>query len=321
MPGWTIKPWREPMQHESSVSGTWRALSNESASAIEKAGRAVVAVHARRRIPASGVHWRPGIVVTADHTLERDEEITVTLPDGRTAAATLAGRDPTTDLAILKLEGLGLPVAEIGDIAALKVGHWVLAAGRTSEGGARASLALVGVVGPAWRTWRGGQLDHTVRLDRRLHPNFSGGPAVDDQGRVLGINTSALSRYAAVVIPASTVERVSAELEKKGHIGRGYLGVGMQPVRLPRKLRESLKLASETGIMIVGVEPESPAEKAGVTLGDVLVALDASPIRDIDDVQAYLAGERIGKPVKASIIRGGRLVEVVIAVGERPAAN
>ena len=309
------------MQHESSVSGTWRALSNESASAIEKAGRAVVAVHARRRIPASGVHWRPGIVVTADHTLERDEEITVTLPDGRTAAATLAGRDPTTDLAILKLEGLDLPVAEIGDIAALKVGHWVLAAGRTSEGGSRASLALVGVVGPAWRTWRGGQLDHTVRLDRRLHPNLSGGPAVDDQGRVLGINTSALSRYAAVVIPASTVERVSAELEKKGHIGRGYLGVGMQPVRLPRKLRESLKLASETGIMIVGVEPESPAEKAGVTLGDVLVALDASPIRDIDDVQAYLAGERIGKPVKASIIRGGRLVEVVIAVGERPAAN
>ncbi len=131
------------MQHESSVSGTWRALSNESASAIEKAGRAVVAVHARRRIPASGVHWRPGIVVTADHTLERDEEITITLPDGRTAAATLAGRDPTTDLAILKLEGLDLQVAEIGDIAALKVGHWVLAAGRTSEGGSRASLALV----------------------------------------------------------------------------------------------------------------------------------------------------------------------------------
>ena len=307
------------MQHESSVSGTWRALSNESASAIEKAACAVVAVHARRRIPSSGVHWRPGIVVTADHTLERDEEITVTLPDRSTAAATLAGRDPSTDLAILKLEGPDLPVAEIGDIMALKVGHWVLAAGRTSEGGSRASLALVGVVGPAWRTWRGGLLDHTVRLDRNLHPNFSGGPALDDRGRVLGVNTSALSRYAAVVIPASTVERVATELEKKGHIGRGYLGVGMQPVRLPRKLRESLTLPSEAGIMVVAVEPESPAERAGVTLGDVLVALDASPMRDLDDVQAYLAGERIGKPVKASIIRGGALAEVVIAVGERPA--
>ena len=309
------------MLHESSVSSTWRALSHESASVIEKAGGAVVAVHARRRIPASGVHWRPGIVVTAAHTLERDEEIIVTLPGGRTAGATLAGRDPSTDLAILKLEDPNLPVAELGDITTLKVGHWVLAVGRTSEGGSRASLALVGVVGPAWRTWSGGLLDHTVRLDRNLHPNFSGGPAVDDQGRMLGINTSALSRYAAVVIPASTVERVAAELEQKGHIGRGYLGLGMQPVRVPRKLRESLNLSSETGIMIMRVEPDGPAERAGVMLGDVLVALDASPVRDIDDVQFYLRGEQIGKPVKASIIRGGTLAELVIAVGERPAAS
>ena len=309
------------MLHESSVSNTWRALSHESASVIEKAGSAVLAVHARRRIPASGVHWRPGIVVTASHVLERDEEITVTLPGGRTAGATLAGRDPSTDLAILKIEDSKLPVAELGDITTLKVGHWVLAAGRTSEGGSRASLALVGVVGPAWRTWSGGLLDHTVRLDRNLHPNFSGGPALDDQGRMLGINTSALSRYAAVVIPASTVERVAAELEQKGHIGRGYLGLGMQPVRLPRKLRESLKLSTETGIMIMRVEPEGPAERAGVMLGDVLVALDASPVHDIDDVQSYLSGEQIGKPVKASIIRGGTLVELVVAVSERPAAS
>jgi len=309
------------MQHESSVSGTWRALSSEFAGAIEKAGRAVVAVHGRRRIPSSGVHWRPGILVTADHALERDEEITVTLPDGGNAAAVLAGRDPGTDLAVLKIEGLGLPAAEIGDITALKPGHWVLAAGRTTEGGARASVAMVAVVGPAWRTWRGGLLDHTVRLDRNLHPNFSGGPILDEQGRLLGINTSALSRYAAVVVPAATVERVTAELEKKGYIGRGYLGVGMQPVRLPRKLRESLKLAGETGIMVVAVEPHSPAEQAGVMLGDVLVALETSPIRDIDDVQTYLAGEHIGKPVKASIIRGGNLENAVITVGERPAGN
>jgi S1-C subfamily serine protease len=309
------------MQNESSVSGTWRALSSAAASAIEKGGAAVVAVHARRRIPASGVHWRPGIVVTAEHTLERDEEIGVTLPDGRTAVGTLAGRDPSTDVAILRIESVDLPVPEIGDITTLKVGHWVLAAGRTSEGGSRASLALVGVVGPAWRTWRGGVLDHTVRLDRNLHPNLSGGPTVDDQGRILGINTSGLSRYAAVVIPASTVERVAKELEKKGRIGRGYLGVGMQPVRLPRNLRELSKVGSETGVMIMRVEPESPAERAGVTLGDVLVALDETPVRDVDDVQACLTSEHIGKPVKASIIRGGALAEVVIAVGERPVAN
>src|SRR5262245_57910784 len=148
-----MKTSEEPMQNESSISGTWRALSHESASVIEKAGAAVVAIHARRRIPASGVHWRPGIVVTADHTLERDEDISVTLPDGRTVVGVLAGRDPSTDVAILKIEGADLPVPEIGDIKTLKVGQWVLAAGRTSEGGARASLALVGVVGTAWRTW------------------------------------------------------------------------------------------------------------------------------------------------------------------------
>jgi S1-C subfamily serine protease len=309
------------MQHESVVSNTWRALSSESANAIEKVGYAVVAVHGRRRIPASGVHWRSGIVVTADHTLERDEEITVTLPDGGSVAASLAGRDPSTDLAILKIEAPGLSVAEVGDITALKVGHWVLAVGRTAEGGSRAGLALVGVVGTAWRTWRGGLLDLTVRLDRNLHPNFSGGPTVDHQGRVLGINTSALSRYSAVVIPASTVERVATELERKGHVERGYLGVGMQAVRLPRKLRESLRLSGETGIMVLGVEPESPAERAGMTLGDVLVGLDASPVRDIDDLQAFLIGEYIGKPVKASIIRGGTLIEVVIVVTKPPSVN
>jgi serine protease DegQ len=309
------------MQQESSFSNMWRALSNDSAGAIEKAGAAIVAVQAGRRIPASGIHWRPGIIVTADHALERDDEIMVTLPGGSTVTTSLAGRDPSTDLAVLRVEGHGLPLPEIGDTATLKVGHWVLAAGRTAEGGPRASLALVGVVGPAWRSWRGGLLDFTVRLDRNLHPNFSGGAIVNDQGQLLGISTSALSRYAAVVIPVSTIQRVVGELEKNGYIGRGYFGISMQPVRLPRKLRESLKLAGEIGIMVAGVESESPAEKAGVMLGDVLVALDANPVRDIDDLQGYLTLDYIGKPVKVSILRGGVLTDIVIAVGKRPAVD
>jgi S1-C subfamily serine protease len=319
------------MQQESTSTGTtgstggWASLSREFAGVVEKVGGAVVAVHGRRRIPSSGLHWRAGIVVTSDQALQRDEDITITLPDGRSVAATLAGRDPSTDLAILKLEGsqsesskLGLP--EVADLSTLKVGHPVLVAGRTSEGGVRATLALVGVVGPAWRTWRGGTLDGTVRLDRNLHPNFAGGPVIDHQGRVLGISTPALSRYGAVVIPAATLERVTSELGKKGHVGRGYLGIGMVPVRLPRKLRDAAKLANEVGLMVVGVEPDSPAEQTGVTLGDVLVALDASPLRDTDDLQAHLTAERIGKAVKASIIRGGALTEAIITVGERPSA-
>jgi len=154
-------------------------------------------------------------------------------------------------------------------------------------------------------------------LDRNLHPNFAGGPVVDHQGRVIGISTPALSRYGAVVIPASTVERVTAELEQKGHLGRGYLGVGMIPIGLPKKLRDTVKVSEEVGLMVVGVEPDSPADQAGVTLGDVIVALDASPLRDTDDLQAHLTAERIGKAVKTSIIRGGKLMEVPITVGER----
>src|SRR5262245_16022482 len=311
----------EQMQKKPSLSGTWQALSAEAAIAIEKAGATVLSVHGRGRIPASGVHWRPGIVVTAEHALERDEEIKITLPGGRTSIGTVAGRDSTTDLAIVKIDETGLPTPEIGDITTLRVGNLILVAGRTSEGGSRASLALVGVVGPAWQTWKGGLLDHTLRLDRNLHPNLSGGPAVDDRGRVLGINTSAFSRYAAVVVPTLTVERVALELEKKGHIEHGYLGIGMQPVRLPPKYRELLKAGGDSGIMIMRVEPGSPAESAGVALGDVLVALDETPVRDTDHMQAFLASERIGKSLKASIIRGGGLTEVAIVVGRRPLAN
>ena len=322
------------------LTGVWRAISNEFASVVEKASSPVVAVHGRRRIPSSGVHWKPGIIVAAEHSLERDEEVTITLAGGTSIAAEVAGRDPSTDVAILKVgthpatndpgnaksgaqaEGKAevgkLSLPEFADPSRLKVGHWVLAAARTSEGSPRASFALLGVVGPAWRSWRGGVLDLTLRLDRRLHPNFSGAPVVTSDGGVLGIATSGLSRYGAVVIPATTVDRVAAELEKKGHIGRGFLGIGLAPVRIPRRLRESLQITQETGMLVMAVEAESPADKAGVVLGDLLVALDGNPVRDTDDVQGSLAAERIGKPVEASMIRGGAATDIVITVGEHP---
>jgi len=309
------------MPQDSSASNVWRALSDDFANAINRANESIVTVHARRRIPSSGVHWRAGIIVTADHTVERDEEITVTLSDGRNAPAALVGRDSSTDIAILKIDAGNLPVAEKIDAATLKTGNLILAAGRTAEGAVRASSALVGVTGPALRTWQGGQLDLTVRLDRRLHPNLSGGPALDEQGRVYGINTSGLSRLASLVIPASTVDRVSTELEKKGHIGRAYLGVGMQPVRLSAKLQDTLKISNEIGVMIASVEPDGPAEKAGAMLGDVLITLDGKPLSGLRSVQSFLLGAHVGNAVKTSIIRGGALIEVVITVGERPAAN
>jgi S1-C subfamily serine protease len=277
----------------------------------------VVAVNARPRMPSSGVHWRQGVVVTAEHTIKREEEITVMLPDGRSIPATLAGRDASTDLAVLKLQGGELSTAEIGGSATLKVGHLVLAVGRPGERGLSASMGVVSALGGAWRGWSGGQIDQFVRLDLTLYPGFSGGPLVDAQGRVVGINTSG-PRSMVLAIPTSTVNRVVDQLLEKGHIARGYLGLGMQPVRLPDTLKNALNLPTQGGIIVVAIEPDSPAERAGVLIGDILVALDGRSMSDTADVLAMLGPERVGAEVKASFIRGGVLSELMIPVGERP---
>lgn len=300
------------------LTGTLVGLSNDLAGAVERAGAGIVAVNARHRVPSSGVHWRAGVVVTADHTVERDEEITVTLPDGRGVPATLAGRDPGTDVAVLKLQGAELPVAAIGDDASLKVGHFVLAVARPGESGLSASVGVISAIGGAWRTWRGGQIERLVRLDLTLYPGFSGGALVDAQGRVAGIVTSGLSRGMGLAIPASTVNRVTDQLLAKGRIARGYLGVGMQPVTIPDTLVSKLGLSGSGGLVIVSVQGGGPAEQAGLMVGDILVALEGQPISDTDHVQAMLDPERVGKTVSARLVRGGEPAEVAIIVGERP---
>lgn len=300
------------------AAGVLLGLSNDLAGAVERAGRAVVAVNARQRLPSSGVIWRPGVVVTADHTVERDEEITVTLPDGKSVAATLAGRDHSTDLAILKLQGSELRAADIGDSAELRVGHLVLAVGRPGEGGLGASVGVISALSGSWRTWRGGQIDQFVRPDLTLYPGFSGGPLVDARGRVVGINTSGLSRSMGLAIPSSTINRVVDTLLTTGRIARGYLGLGMQPVRLPDNVKNALELSGNGGLIVVTVEEGGPAEKAGVLIGDVLVILEGKPVADTDDVQALLGAEYVGKAVAAKVVRGGVATDLTITVGERP---
>jgi S1-C subfamily serine protease len=303
----------------SEASGALLALSNDLAGAIERAGRVVVGVNARPRVPSSGVHWRQGVIVTADHTIKREEDITVALPDGRSVTATLAGRDASTDLAVLKVPEGACPTAEIGDSSGLKVGHLVVAVARPGERGRSlsASMGVVSAVGGAWRTWSGGQIDQFVRLDLTLYTGFSGGPLVDAQGLIVGVNTSG-PRNMVLAVPTSTVNRVVDQLLDKGRIARGYLGLGMQPVRLPDTMRNALKLSGHGAIIIVAVQPDSPAERVGVLIGDVLVALDGKPVSDTSDVLAMLGPERVGGEVRASIIRGGILSERLIPVGERP---
>ena len=288
------------------------SLSNDLAAAVERAAPAVVAVHARR-LPSTGIHWRPGIVVTAEHTVRTAEDITVTMADGRSLPAVLAGRDPGTDLAVLRVADAGSVVATLGDDTALKVGHMVLALGY----GPRASWGVISALGPRWRSWRGGDIDRLVRLDLVLYPGFSGGPLVDAAGRVVGLNTSGLARETRLALPVTMVTRVADELLQKGHVSRGYLGLSMQPVRLPEPLRAQLGLG-DGALIVVMVEPSGPAARAGVLLGDVLVALDGEPVGDLDDVQARLGSDRVGAEISAVVLRGGVRTELRITVGEQP---
>jgi S1-C subfamily serine protease len=302
---------------ESEGASALLALSHELAESVEQAGRAVVAVHGRPRLPSSGVHWRQGVIVTADHTVKREEEVSVGLPDGRMISALLAGRDASTDLAVLKLREVEFRTAERDDAVSLRVGHVVLAVARPGERGLSASWGVISALGGPWHTWYGGQVDQFIRVDLTLYPGFSGGPLVDAHGRVVGINTSG-PRGMVLTLPCSTVDRVVGQLLENGRIAHGYLGVGMQPVRLPEALQRTLNLPGAGGVIIVAVEPESPAERAGLLIGDVVVALDGVPVSDTADVQGVLGPERVGSTVVASIMRAGQLAERVITVGERP---
>jgi len=293
-------------------------LSNELANLVQAFQSQVVAVHGRAHYPSSGVHWRPGLVVTADHTVGRDEDIEVTLPGGKRGDATLAGRDPGTDLAVLKVEGLG-PVAAYaagGDSAS--VGELALVLGRSPDSGPNASLGVISAISGPWRTWRGGRLDKYIRLDVTLFPNSSGGAVVDCRGGLLGIATSGLSRIAGLAIPASSVNRVVDALVEKGYVPHGYLGIGVQSVAIPEPLRSSLALSGKTGVMVVSVEPGGPADQAGVLLGDILLGIGDTQLEEIEELQSFSDSGVIGKPVKAKLIRAGALRQVEIIVGERP---
>lgn len=299
------------------TAGVLESLSNDLAGAVDRAGQSVVAIHARRRIPASGIHWRPGIIVAAHHTIQRDEEITVSLADGSSVAATLVGRDPTTDLAVLKVDEAKVPVASFAESSGLRVGALVLALGRPGSA-ITASLGVVSAIGGEWRTWHGGTIDRFVRLDVSIYDGFSGGPLIDAGGRVLGLNTSGLSRGAALAIPAETVNRVVDQLLKSGRVARGYLGLGMQAVRLPAALVERLQMPNDIGLMVVSAEPGGPGDRAGILIGDVLIAVGDTPVSDPAELLAFLGGDQIGKPVTAKLIRAGEPTTVPITVGERP---
>jgi S1-C subfamily serine protease len=213
-----------------------------------------------------------------------------------------------------------LKPAEIGSSDVAKVGNLVLAVGRTSaEGGVTASFGIINNIGGAWRTWRGDEIERFISLDLAIYLGFSGGALVNSDGKVLGINTSAFGRGLALTIPAETVNRVVDVLLTKGKITKPYLGIGTQVVPIPETLRGKLGLEQLSGLMMLTVEADGAAEKAGVLIGDVLLSIDDKPTLEPADVQAALWGKEAGNTVNAKVLRGGELVEIEIVLGERPA--
>ena len=299
-------------------SSSLAALSDQLADAVASAARAVVSVHARSRLPSTGIHWRDGVVVTTDATVRRDADITITLPDGRNVPATLAGRDGGTDLAALRIEEGLLPVADLGQPDQLRPGHLVLALGRLGDAGPRAAFGAVSATGGSWRCWKGGEIDLWLQSDLTLYPGFGGGPLVDAEGRVLGVNSGGLSRPLATTIPVSTVNRVLDQLLRRGFVPRGWIGAAMQPVRFTPPLRKRLGLERDGGLVLVSIEPDAPAALAGLLVGDVIIALGGSPVEHPDAVLAVLAGDVIGKTIPVDLVRGGTRVQAEILIGERP---
>ena len=293
-------------------------LSNTLAQATERAAARVVAVHTESRGSSSGVVWRSGVIITSEHALRRDDEIQVTLPHGRVVSATLAGRDPSTDIAVLKCSEADSAVPEFGVADNLKPGSLTLIVGRTRASGPIAALGVVSLVGPDRRTWTGSSLAPYIRLDVRLQPTAIGGAVIDVHDNAVGIATPRFTRFGAIAVPASTVNKITDTLLKEGRIPRGYLGVGLQPVRLPDALRETLQRNEKTAAIILEVHPDGPAGKAGMVIGDILVSLAGRPVTRLEDVQSLLDGDAIGKSLPLKFVRGGSVREGTVVVAERP---
>lgn len=296
------------------MSNPFTEFSNYLTSAVEKGGESTVTVDARKRYPASGIAYAEDLVLTADHVVMR-EDIKVILPDGKSLSASIAGRDAGSDLALLRVaERVLKPAKTSNDV---KVGQLVLALGRLNTSGMQASWGIVtAIAGPA-RTHRGGLLDEYISTETTPYPGFSGGPLVNTEGEVLGLNTSGLTHGSSLTIPAKVAWRIADELAKHGSVKRGYLGVRTQPVEIPEAARKSLKREQKSGLLVLWLEENGPAQQGGLFVGDTIVAVAGQPVSDPDDLFAALKSETVGKSVVVEVLRGGKAETVNVTVGER----
>jgi S1-C subfamily serine protease len=301
----------EPTINTTSVL---RTLSNQMADAVERISPALVVVNGRQRQPASGIVYAQDRILTANHVLERADQITIQTHDERTLPAQVIGRDPATDLAVLRVADLGLQAAPIANEQA-RVGQLVIALGRNPTDGPMASVGIVSTVSGPLRTERGGTVERYIRTDAIPYPGFSGGPLIDAEGRVVGMLTTGLVDGIPLALPLDIVAQIAETLTTQGIIKRGYLGISSQLIELPTAQRAGR--SNEHGLLIVRVEEQSPAQQAGVLIGDILLTLDGHTLNDAEDLHLVLTGDRVGKTIPLEVIRGDALHTLNITVGQR----
>ncbi len=299
-------------------NGVLASLSNDLAAAVEQAAQSVVTVFGRQRMPATGIVWtESGLIVSANHVVERDEDIHVDTPDGQHLSTSVVGRDPNSDLVLLKLEGAELTPA-VRASREPKVGQLVLAVGRPGKSGPMASLGVIGLIGgKGGRDQRRNQLGNFLKTDAAMLPGFSGGPLVDAWGEILGLNSSTLGRGSGFTLPNATIEKVVASLQQHGKVRRGFLGVSAQAVAVNDQLAESLGLESRKALVIVGLESGGPAEQQGLFIGDIIVRVGDTAVGSVDQLMEQLSGDVVGQSVDIAVIRGGELTSKSIVAGER----
>ncbi len=294
-------------------------LSSGLQGAVARAARSTLLVSARRRLPSSGIVWSSdGLILTAAHTIERDDEIEVGLPNDERVAATLIGRDPGSDLALLRASGVELEAAPRAAAGAVAVGALVLSVARPGPGGPVAALGILSAVGGSWRAGRGNAVGGFLRTDSTMYPGFSGGPLVDITGEALAMNTSRYARGGGgFAVPLAAAQPVVEALLERGHVSRAFLGIASQPTQLPDTLAAKVGGQGEA-LLVATVDEESPAGRAGLLIGDLLVTLDDQPVRDTDDLLTLLGPQRIGVTIALTVLRGGEVLELSVEPTERP---
>lgn len=292
-----------------------QGFSDQLAALVESASKSVVRVDARYRIAGTGIVWASDVILTADHVVEREEGIQVSF-NGNSHPVELVGRDPSTDIAALRVKGASLTPANIGDPKALKLGHLVAALGRPWG---EEPIASVGVVSGKGLGFRGRSRlrDGLIQTDLVLYPGFSGGPLIDASGRVVGMNSATLGRGISFAVPADTAGQVVTALLHEGRVRRGYIGVNLQIVPVSEKLAKALAMQQGRALMILATESGSPAEKAGLLPGDMLVKIGDQILEGIEDLQRYLSADQVGNTMTVTIVRGGQIKELGLTVGAR----